>query len=106
MGRVGRATKERRHYAHCQRVDTRARAHGTSQQKAEKRMKHIVIKSGPAFGPPASLVDLLERSVAYAGEARRQAKSPSAQFVDSDSLPTEYALIVTHNELDRVVSRG
>ncbi len=66
----------------------------------------VIGRTGPSFREPRSLADTLQASVDYNAERERQAESPPAYFVDSDSLPTEYALTVTHNELARVVSRG
>lgn len=59
-----------------------------------------ITKTGPAFGPPASLVDLLERSVAYASEARRQTRTQEQR--EAGPLPTDAQLEVTHGWLNAV----
>ena len=59
---------------------------------------------GPAFREQRSLEQILKASTDYNDEAARQ--RVLAECVDSDRLPSECALEITHRELSRVVSRG
>lgn len=63
-----------------------------------------ITKSGPRFHEPRPLSELLEASVDYISEKKRQEELSGC--VDPDTLPSEYALDITHLELDRLVSRG
>ncbi len=63
----------------------------------------VVGRSGPNFREPRSLIETLQASVDYISEKQRQQEL--AACVSADSLPSEYALMITHSELDRVVTR-
>jgi len=63
-----------------------------------------ITESGPRFHEPRSLADQLRASVDYVSEKQRQEEL--AGCVDSDSLPSEYALDITHLELEKILTRG